>query len=162
VQQYALERKLHYQNIKYFLHDTLPHCSATLDSPLESFAKETRVTDAHAVLVLYAIDDRASFLVATKMLEKLKRQAAPLQVVDGKTVLTQTSFVEHQKLAEKQYCLVACKSDLSPINRHVTYREGMALAKKHGVGFMETSSKNGTNVEKLFASLTELFFLSKT
>lgn len=165
-QNYVAGRKLHAHSIKYDLWDMMDAShfprGVSVETNLTEFTAASRVDDARFVLVLYSIADRASFLEATKILEKLRRPGAPLQVVDGKTVLVQTSFLEHSKLAEKQFCLVACKVDLAPEDRRVTFREGMALAKKLGVGFIETSAKNATNVDKLFETMCELYFLSKT
>ncbi len=51
--------------------------------------------------------------------------------------------------------LVGNKCDLNDQERQVSYQEGLALAEKLKIPFMETSALNGTNVESSFVSMTQ-------
>ena len=50
--------------------------------------------------------------------------------------------------------LIGNKADLAG-QRKVTYEEGLELAKRCGMDFMETSAKSCTNVQECFKKLTD-------
>ena len=53
--------------------------------------------------------------------------------------------------------LIGNKADLAG-QRKITYEEGLALAKKCGMHFLETSAKSATNVQESFRLLTEQIY----
>ena len=50
--------------------------------------------------------------------------------------------------------LIGNKADLAG-QRQVPYEEGLALAKRCGMNFMETSAKSATNVQESFRAMTQ-------
>ncbi|OHT09995.1 Ras-related protein RIC1 [Tritrichomonas foetus] len=63
---------------------------------------------------------------------------------------------EIDRLATADVCklLVGNKADLTE-KRAVTTEEGQALANQFGITFVETSAKENTNVEEIFAKMAE-------
>ena len=45
--------------------------------------------------------------------------------------------------------------------RSVSFEEGLRAAEKYNASFIETSAKNGTNIEMLFEILSTIIFYSK-
>ena len=58
-------------------------------------------------------------------------------------------FVKENTTEKPKFILVWNKYDLSE-QRQVSYNEGKDLANKYNIKFIETSAKNGTNVNELF------------
>lgn len=81
--------------------------------------------------LVYDVTNRESFENLEGWLEDIKRNCKPHVVV----------------------ALVGNKTDL--YNREVYPNEGIRFANKHGLLFMETSAKNGDNVEVLFSRVAE-------
>jgi GTPase SAR1 family protein len=50
--------------------------------------------------------------------------------------------------------LVAAKADLE-MDRKVTKKQGEQLADRYNLNFVETSAKDGSNIEQIFQSLTQ-------
>ncbi|XP_030762040.1 ras-related protein Rab-39B [Sitophilus oryzae] len=55
------------------------------------------------------------------------------------------------------FALVGCKADLvsNGVHREVSQEEAKAFAEQHGIFHVETSSKNGMNVEEAFTAVTQ-------
>lgn len=49
--------------------------------------------------------------------------------------------------------LIAAKADLES-QRKVSHKQGLALADKYGIQFLETSAKDNCNIDKIFELLT--------
>lgn len=95
----------------------------------ESFRSITRgyYRSAAAALLVYDITNLQSFRNVTKWLEEARMYGNPnLEII-----------------------LVGNKSDLE-IERKVTYDEGAALARSHGLQFLEVSAKTANKVEDAF------------
>jgi small GTP-binding protein len=97
---------------------------------------------SNSVLVLYSITSRSSFAEAA---EKLKQ------------LYTANKYEYFDAQFNKPIILVGTKIDLEPSKRQVSYLEGIELAKKWNVGFIEVSAKTKTNIDTLFLTLMELF-----
>ena len=65
-------------------------------------------------------------------------------------------FVEIEKFASTSVnkLLIGNKADKAG-ERKVTYEQGLEMATKYGVSFVETSAKSSTNVQESFKKLTE-------
>jgi len=62
----------------------------------------------------------------------------------------------HIEPHQATFILVGCKRDLAVQGRReVSEEQGQALAEYHGIAFMETSAKLGTNVEEAFTIISE-------
>lgn len=62
----------------------------------------------------------------------------------------------HIEPHQATFILVGCKRDLAVDGRReVSLEQGQALAEYHGIAFMETSAKLGTNVEEAFTVISE-------
>eukprot|EP00092_Neocalanus_flemingeri_P004223 GFUD01004543.1.p1 GENE.GFUD01004543.1~~GFUD01004543.1.p1 ORF type:complete len:218 (+),score=88.47 GFUD01004543.1:202-855(+) len=62
----------------------------------------------------------------------------------------------HIEPHQATFILVGCKRDLAGEGRReVSQEQGQALAEYHGISFMETSAKLGTNVEEAFTVISE-------
>ena len=81
------------------------------------------------LIVAYSITDRRSFEDVTG-------------VIDG--------ILEIREVESAPIVLCGCKCDLEE-KRVVSREEGQELADKRGLPFIETSAKDGTNVEEVFA-----------
>ena len=60
----------------------------------------------------------------------------------------------HIEPHQATFILVGCKLDLAGADREVTTQQGQALADYHSIPFMETSAKQGTNVEEAFTVIS--------
>ena len=49
--------------------------------------------------------------------------------------------------------LIAAKGDLEH-DRKVSHKQGLALAERYGIQFLETSAKDNCNIDKIFQLLT--------
>uniref|UniRef100_A0A4X2JTX4 RAB2B, member RAS oncogene family n=1 Tax=Vombatus ursinus TaxID=29139 RepID=A0A4X2JTX4_VOMUR len=85
--------------------------------------------EAAGVLLVYDITRRNSFSHMTAWLEEARQHS------DSKVIIT----------------LIGNKNDLES-RRQVTKEDGAAFARKHGLMFMETSTKTGCNVEEAFVN----------
>ena len=85
------------------------------------------IRDGHAFLLIYSINSKSSF----ESIEKFKEH------------------ITRAKEGPSAVLIVGNKSDRSH-QRQVTKEEGALLAKKLNAGFIETSAKLNTNVEKMF------------
>eukprot|EP01117_Protostelium_nocturnum_P018960 TRINITY_DN8060_c0_g1_i1.p1 TRINITY_DN8060_c0_g1~~TRINITY_DN8060_c0_g1_i1.p1 ORF type:complete len:140 (-),score=50.14 TRINITY_DN8060_c0_g1_i1:325-744(-) len=90
------------------------------------------------ILLVYSITERDSFNNVPKWIENIERYKSESAV----------------------YIIVATKCDLED-QRKVSQIEGEELAKKKGVLFFETSSKEGTNVDLAFQSLIRQIILKR-
>jgi len=65
----------------------------------------------------------------------------------------------HIEPHQATFILVGCKQDLAVEGRReVTVDQGQTLAEYHGISFVETSAKFGTNVEEAFKTISEEIF----
>ena len=87
---------------------------------------------SNGIIVVYDVTDRDSFDHVSYWMKEIERLATP----------------DVCKL------LVGNKADLTE-KRAVTTEEGQALANQFGVTFVETSAKENTNVEEIFAKMAE-------
>jgi len=87
---------------------------------------------SHGIMIVYDVTDPESFKGVENWLAEVDKRAS------GNVV----------KL------LIGNKADLAG-QRKVTYEDGLALAKRWGMGFLETSAKSGTNIKECFQVLTE-------
>ena len=71
-----------------------------------------------------------------------------------KAVESWLTEVDKRASASVSKLLIGNKADLAG-QRKVTYEEGLEMAKKWGMGFLETSAKSGTNIRESFKVLTE-------
>lgn len=56
--------------------------------------------------------------------------------------------------------LIGNKSDLNPIQRHVTFEDALAFQQKNNIlYFAETSAKSGDNIDKLFIDAAKFIYL---
>jgi len=85
---------------------------------------------AHGIILTFDVTDINSFLKVRHWLSEIKKNAP-----DGTRVL-----------------LVGNKSDLQS-KRMVDAKEAQSFAEKSGLKYMETSAKDGTNVEEVFTTL---------
>ena len=69
-------------------------------------------------------------------------------------------FVKENAIGEPKFILVGNKCDLSE-QRQVSFNEGQELANKYNIKFIETSAKNGTNVNELFQFIANEIYQSK-
>lgn len=88
---------------------------------------QTYYKGAAGIVLTYSIVDRSSFENIDRWMTQIESNAP----------------VDVSKI------LLATKSDLN-YERQVQTEEGMALAKKHNMRFMEVSAKSGTNVKEGF------------
>lgn len=101
--------------------------------------RDLYIREGEAFLIVYSISSRNAFESVKKLYEddvkRVKGKAAPFVPV----------------------MIVGNKSDLGPEDRVVSTDDGAALAKAMGgLGFIETSAKDGSNVEKAFSDLIKL------
>ena len=103
-----------------------------------SVLTETYYKKAFGIILVYDTTDPNSFANVDSWMKNIKEKAnAVVEIV-----------------------VVGNKTDLSE-KRKVTSETGAKLAAKYGVTFVETSAKEGTNVEKAFVSLTESILNNK-
>mmetsp|Transcript_23871 Transcript_23871/g.42258 ORF Transcript_23871/g.42258 Transcript_23871/m.42258 type:complete len:178 (+) Transcript_23871:39-572(+) len=95
--------------------------------------------DSHGALVVYDVTSRTSFEATTFWLDEA-RIKIPREI---------------------SVILVGNKSDLASA-REVSYEEGVSRANECGVGFIETSADDCTNVEAAFTSLAAIAFRKLT
>lgn len=89
---------------------------------------------AHAVLLVYDISSRASFLTMERWFEEVHNNTVP----------------------EVALYLVGTKLDkVELLGRAVSVEEGEALAKEHGAAFCEASAKTRENVRKPFVEVVD-------
>lgn len=93
---------------------------------------------AHAIVVVYAIDDEESFRNIRTWLMDIEKETTS----NGNSG-QQTGVVKY---------LVGNKADLNE-RRVVDKMNGMNEAEKYGIKFMETSAKDTQNVEELFTNI---------
>eukprot|EP01022_Parablepharisma_sp_SALTPOND_P029131 TRINITY_DN72649_c0_g1_i1.p1 TRINITY_DN72649_c0_g1~~TRINITY_DN72649_c0_g1_i1.p1 ORF type:complete len:237 (-),score=13.76 TRINITY_DN72649_c0_g1_i1:96-806(-) len=103
-----------------------------------SILTETYYKKAFGIVVVYDITDADSFKNVDTWMKNIKEKC--------------------NKVVE--IILVGNKSDLAH-KRAVPADAGAKLAAKYGIQFLEGSAKDGTNVEKAFASLTESILNNK-
>ncbi|KAF7537530.1 hypothetical protein G7054_g3705 [Neopestalotiopsis clavispora] len=101
--------------------------------------REQWIRDGDAYLLVYSIASRASF----EGIRKFYRQMLQVKRFPPDIALP--------------VILVANKCDL-PSNRAVSAQEGADLAKELRMGFVETSAKDGTNVERAFFDAVRRFW----
>ncbi len=89
--------------------------------------------DAHAALVVYAIDDEPSFTAATYWIEQLD---------------------EHSNVPKMVKFLIGNKSDLDKDRRKVPMKEGKKYSELNKMEFFETSAKvNDGSINDTFSTL---------
>jgi len=89
---------------------------------------------AHGILLVYDITDKETF--GSRMEEWLKE-------------------IKNYTPDNTPIVLVGNKLDLAGEKRSVEQSQAKAFAEKHGLKYMETSAKDGTNVNEAFMSLAE-------
>jgi len=98
----------------------------------EASMRDLDISNGTAFVVTYAVDSRASFMEAFKLLDLIRIIKEPTTV---------------------PVIIAATKCDLSPDSWQVQHNEGEALAKSWNCRFLETSAKTDHNVEPLFVDL---------
>lgn len=103
----------------------------------ESFKSITRsyYRGAAGALLVYDITRRDTFGHLTRWLEEVKQNGNPDMVI----------------------MLIGNKSDLEQ-RRQVSFAEGQAFAKEHGLIFLETSAKTAANVEECFLQTSKMIY----
>ncbi|KAB5575887.1 ras family-domain-containing protein [Coniochaeta sp. 2T2.1] len=89
---------------------------------------------AHAVILVYDISSRASFLTMDRWFEEVENNTVP----------------------EVALYLVGTKLDKAQTSRAVSVEEGEALAAAHGARFCEASAKTTENVRKSFVEVVDM------
>lgn len=87
---------------------------------------------AHGIIIVYDVTDRESFNSVKRWMAEIKKH-------------TQADVLR---------LLVANKTDMSD-KREVKTEEGLNLASSYGVGFVEASAKDATNVTEAFTRLSK-------
>ena len=95
------------------------------------------IKTSDAVLLVYAVTDKNSFLALDMWLSKLN---------------------ETCDLSKKPIIIIGNKCDEENDKRQVTYEEGSEYAKKKGYNFYETSAKTGQNVKEAFNDIFEQLY----
>jgi len=88
------------------------------------------IRDASAVMVVYDITNRSSFINTASWIQNVREQQG----------------------ADATIVLVANKADLEE-SRKVSTEEGQEAARRDGMLFFEVSAKSGSNIEELFLKL---------
>lgn len=83
------------------------------------------------IIMVYAINDRASFNALENWMKQIKTHAAENVVK----------------------VLIANKSDAP--ERQVSYEEGKKIADSFGINFFEVSAKNNTNISEMFTYMAK-------
>jgi len=112
---------------------------------------------ADGMLLVYAQDDRASFTFLHSILAELERDDQGTGGIElkgnGSNGTSSNGSGGESKFSaprRKRMFLVANKSDLGDEKRAVPVDEALALAKRYGMRFCETSAKLGVGVEHPF------------
>lgn len=108
---------------------------------------EHQVRDADAALLVYSITSRESFVGVRALRDGMLGVSAAAGERGG-----DGTVVGGAKARPIQIGLVGNKSDRI-VDRKVTVKEGVELAKSLGCGFVETSAKEGYNIDKAFHDL---------
>ena len=95
------------------------------------------IKTSDAVILVYAVTDKTSFLALDMWLSKLN---------------------ETCDLSKKPIIIIGNKCDEENDKRQVTYEEGSEYAKKKGYNFYETSAKTGQNVKEAFNDIFEQLY----
>lgn len=91
---------------------------------------------ANGVMLCFDLTHRPSFAHLDQWMERVQLQALP-----GIPCL-----------------LIGCKSDEARTDRQVLYEEGAEWAKRHNMGYVETSAKEKENVQQAFEQITKAIF----
>lgn len=83
-------------------------------------------------MIVYDITDLSSFLSVPMWMSEIKKFAS----------------------SDANILLVGNKTDLAK-QRQVSYEQGLEMAAKHGISFIETSAKSPSNVQECFKMLTD-------
>ena len=95
------------------------------------------IKKSHAVVLVYAIDDRNSFNSLDQWLNKLN---------------------DTSNISRKPIIVIGNKSEVELEKRQVTYEEGKKFAEDKGFHFYETSAKTGQNVKEAFDDIFEQLY----
>ena len=95
------------------------------------------IKNSDAVILVYAIDDKNSFIDLDQWLSKIN---------------------ETTDLSKKPIIIVGNKADVENEKREVTFEEGKNYADSKGYKFYETSAKTGQNIEKAFNDIFEQLY----
>ena len=95
------------------------------------------IKNSDAVILVYAIDERNSFIALDQWLSKLN------DTID---------------ISKKPIIIIGNKSDIENEKRVVTYEEGKKYAEDKGYHFYETSAKNNVNIEEAFNDIFEQLY----
>ena len=103
--------------------------------------QDQAIMKSNFFLILYSIDDKASFAQAEKIYKEIL------------LIHSQKPFVPS--------FLVGCKADLAESNRVVSFDDGLTLSKSLKLdGFFECSSKSGFSVSSIFDNAARAYSLS--
>ena len=91
------------------------------------------MTNSDAIVILYSIVNRESFANVCEIIELFQKVKSPQHPI----------------------ILVGHKLDLEA-KRVVCYQEGLEIAKKYGVAFIEASAKSDINIETIFKCTAEM------
>jgi GTPase KRas protein len=108
---------------------------------------EHQIRHADAALLVYSVTSRESFVGVAALRDEMLGVPAEMGEVGG-----DDEVVEGARARPIQIVLAGNKSDLNS-DREVTAKEGIELAKSLGCGFVETSAKEGYNIDKAFHDL---------
>ncbi|OBT94589.1 Ras GTPase ras2 [Pseudogymnoascus verrucosus] len=120
------------------------------DAEMEQYLRagwEHQIRHADAALLVYSITSRESFVRVTALRDEMLGVPAEMGEDGGGG-----EVVGEARVRPIQIGLVGNKSDRSA-DREVSVNEGVELAKSLGCGFVETSAKEGYNIDKAFHDL---------
>ncbi|KFZ09250.1 hypothetical protein V501_05656 [Pseudogymnoascus sp. VKM F-4519 (FW-2642)] len=120
------------------------------DAEMEHYLRagwEHQIRHADAALLVYSITSRESFVRVTALRDRMIGVSAAVREDGGGD-----EVVGGARARPIQIVLVGNKSDRD-VDREVTVKEGVELAERLGCGFVETSAKEGYNIDKAFHDL---------
>jgi Ras-related protein Rab-1A len=88
---------------------------------------------SHGIIIVYDVTDRMTFDNVDKWIKQCDKYAS----------------------SNVHKILIGTKNDVPDDKRQVSYEEGKIFAQARGMSFLETSSKNSTNIDKAFTTLID-------
>ena len=92
------------------------------------------------VIFVYDVSNRKSFEQVEWWIDQVNKKRYSSRTISG----------DIETLSEVTTILVANKCDITESHRQVTEFEGVELAKKYRMRYIETSAKNGNGIDELF------------